>query len=433
VSTKAEWPGVAVGELLVDMHPGFASGKHNSNGVGVPHLRPMNVSVDGAIDLTELKYVDPALADRPARRLQAGDVLFNNTNSPELVGKTALFDGDDEPAFSNHMTRLRVDENRADPAFLAKRLHHAWRQGWFAMRCNNHVSQASVGRDVLGSLEIALPPVETQRVVVSLLNAVDDATGLALDHLVAAARSVDRFRQAVAVAACSGRLTADLRTGRDVMTPDDDDADSDSRTPSVWERTTLKALCPYVTSGSRGWAKYYAAEGAYFIRSQDIKTDELELNGAARVRLPTKVEGKRTRVQPGDLLITITGANVTRAAFVRHDPGEAYVSQHVALIRPADPGVSEFLHLWMVSRAHGRGKLLADAYGAGKPGLNLKNIATTPVAVPPPRERDRIVQRVTELLRLADRVERRIVEARRLVRRQREAIEACAFQGKLVT
>src|SRR6266540_5234511 len=112
------WPTVALGSLLTDIQPGFASGKHNSTGEGVPHFRPMNVSSDGRIDRSILKYVEPT-AGRSDLRLRRGDILFNNTNSPELVGKTALVDEDDEPAFSNHMTRLRTDRTKLEPGYLA--------------------------------------------------------------------------------------------------------------------------------------------------------------------------------------------------------------------------------------------------------------------------------------------------------------------------
>ena len=114
MSNASSWPIVKLGSILTDIQPGFASGKHNSQGTGLPHLRPMNVSTNGQIDRSVVKSIDPRLADRPARRLQSGDVLFNNTNSPELVGKTALFIDPDEPAFSNHMTRLRTNPSRVD-------------------------------------------------------------------------------------------------------------------------------------------------------------------------------------------------------------------------------------------------------------------------------------------------------------------------------
>jgi len=65
----------------------------------------MNVSRDGCLDLRELRFVPK---DHDERRLAQGDVLFNNTNSPELIGKTTLIKAAGEGlAFSNHMTRIR--------------------------------------------------------------------------------------------------------------------------------------------------------------------------------------------------------------------------------------------------------------------------------------------------------------------------------------
>ena len=205
-----EWPTVTLGSLLKDIQPGYASGIHNSSGVGLPHFRPMNVSTDGRIDRTVLKFVDPS-SGRNDLRLCRGDVLFNNTNSPELVGKTALFEDDDAPAFSNHMTRLRVDPSRLYPGFLALRLHQTWREGWFAAHCNNHVSQASIGRDVLRAMPIELPPIEVQREIAALAHAVDQRRVSSANHLSTASKKIERFRQSVLASACSGRLTDDWR------------------------------------------------------------------------------------------------------------------------------------------------------------------------------------------------------------------------------
>ncbi len=205
-----DWPTVPLGSLLTDIQPGFASGRHNSDGDGIPHFRPMNVSTEGRIERGVMKYVDPA-AGRPDVRLSPGDILFNNTNSPELVGKTAIFEDEDSPAFSNHMTRLRVNDKRLDARYAALRLHQAWREGWFAAHCNNHVSQASVGRDVLKRFEIELPPLDAQRAIASLSAALDISRSSASDHLSAARTAIQRFRQAILAAACSGRLTTDWR------------------------------------------------------------------------------------------------------------------------------------------------------------------------------------------------------------------------------
>ncbi len=106
--------------------------------------------------------------------------------------------------------------------------------------------------------------------------------------------------------------------------------------PEGWTWATIDQLTSLITTGSRGWAGYYSDSGPLLIRAQDIKTDRLELGSVAHVRLPARIEGASTLVSRGDLLITITGANVTKTAIVREYPGESYVSQHVALVRPVD-------------------------------------------------------------------------------------------------
>jgi type I restriction enzyme S subunit len=143
------------------------------------------------------------------------------------------------------------------------------------------------------------------------------------------------YRQAVLKHAFEGKRTAQR-----------------SKTP--WLRTTLGEKLSFLTSGSRGWAKYYAKQGDIFIRAQNLKYDRLDLQDVALVNLPSKSEGMRTRVQAGDLLITITGANVTKTAFVKSDIGTAFVSQHVALARPNEDCNPEFLYWYLVAEAEGR-------------------------------------------------------------------------------
>ena len=103
-----------------------------------------------------------------------------------------------------------------------------------------------------------------------------------------------------------------------------------------WGETTLGELAEYITSGSRDWSRYYADSGAIFIRTQDINQNRLSLKEVAFVKLPEKVEGKRSLIRKGDLLITITGANVGKVAVVEGEVPEAYVSQSVCLVRLKD-------------------------------------------------------------------------------------------------
>lgn len=152
--------------------------------------------------------------------------------------------------------------------------------------------------------------------------------------------------------------------------------------PDGWTWKTLAELSEYITSGSRGWKAYISSSGDSFIRSQDIRQDALVFENPAFVSLPDRAEGKRTLVQEGDLLLTITGGNVGRCAAVHSLNKTAYVSQHVALIRLRRPELFEFIHYWMINAYGGRAFLARYIYG-DKPGLNLTQVGSVPIPIPP--------------------------------------------------
>lgn len=266
---------------------------------------------------------------------------------------------------------------------------------------------------------IGLPPLAEQKRIAKKVEGLLARVNAARDRLARVPAILKRFRQSVLAAACSGRLTEDWRDGP--LSGADD-----RRATTILDETTL------ITSGSRGWAKYYADDGPLFIRAQNINTDRLRLDGVAHVDPPRSAEGSRTRVQKYDILITITGANVTKSALVEENVGEAYVSQHVALVRPREPESAPFLFLWIVSPAHGRSKLEEDAYGAGKPGLNLTNIREVEIQLPALAEQHEIVRRVDALFALADAIEARLAVARGRTDKLTQSILNRAFRGQLV-
>ena len=191
----------------------------------------------------------------------------------------------------------------------------------------------------------------------------------------------------------------------------DSDLTTSIQNPSQWEICDYRSLTSLVTSGSRGWKDYYADSGAIFIRTQNIKTDRLVLDDVAFVQLPKSAEGMRSQVLKDDIMITITGANVTKAARVAEQIPEAYISQHIALTRPRWAEMSQWLHLCFVSDGSARGKLEQLAYG-DKPGLNLSNIRDLILPIPPLAEQRRIVAKVDQLMALVDELEAQLAASR---------------------
>jgi type I restriction enzyme S subunit len=71
-----------------------------------------------------------------------------------------------------------------------------------------------------------------------------------------------------------------------------------------WPNRNLGTLLEFLTSGSRGWAEHYSDAGDLFLRIQNVKRDELSLEDTVYVRAPATAEAKRTRVEPGDVLLS---------------------------------------------------------------------------------------------------------------------------------
>ena len=205
------WQRLSLGDIGCEVTPGFASGAHTSDGVGFAHLRPMNVDRDGKINLDVVKSVSAT----GGVELAAGDVLFNNTNSPELVGKTAVVSVREAgSAYSNHMTRIRPPRG-ASSAYLAHQLHFLWMTGYMKRRCTNHVNQASLSSKTLADTVplLVAPGAEQVRIVDKLEELLSDLdAGVA--ELKAAQKKLAQYRQSLLKAAVEGRLTEAWRAQR---------------------------------------------------------------------------------------------------------------------------------------------------------------------------------------------------------------------------
>ncbi|WP_089138815.1 restriction endonuclease subunit S [Vibrio rumoiensis] len=279
----------------------------------------------------------------------------------------------------------------------------------------------------VATFEVPFPPLAEQKVIAEKLDTLLAQVETTKARLESTLETLKQFRQSVLAAAVSGKLTEDWRGLHEKYVEF-----CGYTVPASWLNSSIGNESEYVTSGSRGWAKYYSDSGALFIRSQDINSDELNIQNAAYVQLPDKIEGQRTKVQINDLLVTITGANVTKCARLKTNLDDAYISQHVALIRLKSPENSAFFELVLKALNAGRKQLNAMAYGGGKPGLNLQNIKDVEFAKPSSSiEADEIVRRVNKLFAGADITEQLVNQALERINNLTQSILAKAFRGEL--
>jgi type I restriction enzyme S subunit len=432
------WAETTLSEVVESMKNGLYKPADAYADDGIACLRMYNIE-NGSIVWQDIKRMRLSANEVQEYQLLPGDLLVNRVNSRELVGKTALIPRDlEQCVFESKNIRLRLRRQVICPA-LANYALILGGQRHFKQNAQQVVGMASISQPQIGAFPLRLPPIAEQRRLVAKLEEILAKVDACQKRLEKFPVLLKRFRQSVLAAACSGRLTSDWREEN----PDAEPypvkprqpyyCEETAELPEGWRLTCLGTLTNLITSGSRGWAKYYADGGSIFVRAQNINSDALNLDDIAFVSLPSLgAEGLRTKVQQHDILVTITGANVTKSALVDRPLEDAYVNQHVALVRLADVRLSKFLFYSIVSVAHGRKQLQAAAYGQGKPGLNLDNIRDVVVSLPPLLEQQEIVRRVKVLFGLADRLETRYQKAQKRVDSLMPSILAKAFSGELV-
>lgn len=200
-----------------------------------------------------------------------------------------------------------------------------------------------------------------------------------------------------------------------------------------WEEKLSGQLFSYVTSGSRGWAKYYSEEGALFIRMGNLshETIELNLSEVQHVKLPDDIEGQRSKLKNNDILISIT-ADVGMVALVRDINFEGYINQHVALARPVSTVCPEFLALYLISDA-GKKELKARQRGSTKVGLGLDDIKSLHLKMPTLAEQAEIVRILDELLARERRAQEAAERVAARIEQIKRAVLTKAFRGELGT
>ena len=201
--------------------------------------------------------------------------------------------------------------------------------------------------------------------------------------------------------------------------------------PEHWTVKPNKYLLDFVTSGSRGWAQFYADTGSLFFRIANLTRDTIEpkLESLQFVEPPQGSEGERSKIKIGDLLISIT-ADLGSVCVADSSIQNGYVSQHVALCRPQKLYNSRWLAYYILSDS-AKEQLLGSGYGGTKIQLSLEDIKELVIAVPPEEEQILIANYIDEKL---NQFEHLIKQANKLVmtlQERRTALISSAVTGKI--
>jgi len=177
---------------IVDMVQYGTSDKANELGKGTAVLRMNNIH-EGVLRPYPLKHVELADKERQSLLLRDGDILFNRTNSKELVGKCAVFHEKGEYVFASYLIRVRVSLAVADPDFIAFILNGSIGRQQIDSMSRQIIGQANINSQELRSLRIPLPPLPIQKQLVAELTAAREK--IAADRAAAAKLAADTARE----------------------------------------------------------------------------------------------------------------------------------------------------------------------------------------------------------------------------------------------
>lgn len=362
-------------------------------------LRANNIN-EGDFNFDDLVFVPSDLIlDR--QMIKKGDIVITmSSGSKAHVGKVAIATHNINAAFGAFCAKIVPEK------IVPKYLYYLLRSTGF----RRHIEIASKGtninnikQDYILDYEICLPSHEEQKSIVAKIEELFSELDNGVETLKKTKQQLAVYRQAVLKEAFENCKT--LSPIRDMST--------------------------LVTSGSRGWAQFYASEGAKFIRIGNLTRESIDIDFSdiQYVILPDKAEGLRSKLQSNDVLVSIT-ADLGSIGLVPSNIGEAYINQHIAVVRFKNAAQGKFM-AWYLRSDWGQKDLLKNKRGAGKLGLGLDDIRGSRVPVVSDEKAEAVLKVIESRLSVCDSIEKTVDTALQQAEAMRQSILKKAFEGEL--
>ena len=195
IANQFGWDTTNIGAIVTEVRygtsrPAVENGKY-------PYLRMNNLTFDGHLDLKDLKRIDIPEEEIEKCIVRKGDVLFNRTNSVELVGKTCVFDLDEEMVIAGYIIRVRLGQKMIPTVFSAFMNSQPIKELFRGM-AKGAVNQANINAQELQSIRIYLPPIDLQEQFAAFVEQTDKSKYFAcqtLSFLLKLANNLQSWRE----------------------------------------------------------------------------------------------------------------------------------------------------------------------------------------------------------------------------------------------
>lgn len=345
---------IKIGDVC-DILNGYAFKSENYVDSGIRIIRISNVQKGYIEDSTPAFYSFDTMG-LSKFMLEEGDLLMSLTGN---VGRVAILEKELLPAALNQRVAcLRLKSNKITKSYL----FHFLNSNFFEQQCimaSNGVAQKNMSTEWLKDYEIPLYTPNQQEEIVTVLNAAQSILSSRRQQL----QKLDELIKARFV-----ELFGDPRIN-----------------PNKYPVCQLSDYIVFLTSGSRGWAQYCADDGTeWFITIKNVKDCHIETDNMQPINAPDNAEAKRTRVQEGDLLISIT-ADLGRTGVVTKEIAEhgAYINQHLTCIRLKQDVLNPLYVAYFMESPAGKEQFESKNQSAVKAGLNFNSINSLRLMIPP--------------------------------------------------
>ncbi|EJG7681382.1 restriction endonuclease subunit S [Salmonella enterica] len=197
------------------------------------------------------------------------------------------------------------------------------------------------------------------------------------------------------------QLVKDGKIKKQKPLPPISDEEKPFELPDGWEWCRVSKVAMFTTSGSRDWAKYYSESGALFVTMGNLSKDsyDLRMDNRRYVNPPENGEGLRTKLEPFDLIISITG-DVGNLGLIPEDLGLAYINQHSCLLRFV-PGCRNYYFPELMRSPLAKLQFNAPQRGI-KNSFRLSDVETMVIPLPPYKEQTLIAEKIRGLMNICD-------------------------------
>ena len=161
------WPVGTIRDGVMDVRYGSSRKAAEDNNGQYPYLRMNNITYGGELDLTDVKTIDIPDDELDKCSVRRGDVLFNRTNSRELVGKTCVYNRDELMVLAGFVVRVRVND-RLLPEFLSAFMNTDFTKTLLLSMCKAAIGQANINATEFQNIGIYFPPIECQQEFVQM-------------------------------------------------------------------------------------------------------------------------------------------------------------------------------------------------------------------------------------------------------------------------